>query len=722
MNDSGNNLGAASSNLKGHSNETFYLTTAIAYTNGFPHIGHAYEFISADVIVRYYRIFGHDTFFLTGADEHGQKVAASAEASGRTPMDHCDFYVNAFKSLNSKLKVSYSRYIRTTDQDHIDTSQKLWNKCAEADDIYLGSYEGWYNEREEVFVTDAEAEAAEFKDKGSGLPLKRVTEESYFFKMSKYCDSLIAHIEENPQFVQPEQFRNNILARLRKEGLKDLSISRTSFTWGIPVPSGFDQKHVMYVWFDALTNYLSGIHALELDDELSKYWPPNREIIGKDIIWFHCVIWPCMLMSANLRLPEVIFSHGFVNASDGRKMSKSYNNTIDPNDILNKYNVDSIRYYLTASITYGADINFSEDGLITMHNSELADILGNLIHRVFNLCAKYCNGVVPNVQHDNVYNKPFDLDTLINEVRADLKLSAINVAVFRAMEAVRSTNRFLTEAEPWKMKGEDENRRPAIVRTTLEAVYAFMHFLAPVIPLAAQTVFEKLGTDPIPLYNLKSDFYNLIPGTAVTVGSILFSKIDVNDHIIESTILKSTKPIAKETKASFTIDANQSDFTKLDIRVGKITNIRIHESADRLYCEDIDVGEEIKIPVASGLRQYYKIEELENKLVLVVCNLKESKIVGFLSRGMVLAAKSPDGSKVELLEPPPGSIVGERVFIEGLQGDPFLPNQIKKFKIWENVIVDLKTNESCVACWKGMPLLTSLGNCKTQTLSLSQLS
>ncbi len=325
--------GALANNLDDHTSETFYLTTAIAYTNGFPHIGHAYEFISADVLSRYHRVLGYDTYFLTGTDEHGQKVAASAEKAGLTPLEHCNKFVDSFKELDEKLCISYSKFIRTTDPYHESTSQKLWKKCADAGDIYLDSYEGWYNEREELFVTAVEAEETKFLDPVTGLPLKRVSEESYFFRMSSYCERLVAHIEENPSFIEPESHRNVILGRLRREGLKDLSISRTSFSWGIPVPEGFDQRHVMYVWFDALTNYMSGVEALQPDSLLARFWPASKHIIGKDIVWFHCVIWPCMLLSAGLPLPGGVFSHGFVNDEFGRKQSKSLNNTVDPFEV-----------------------------------------------------------------------------------------------------------------------------------------------------------------------------------------------------------------------------------------------------------------------------------------------------------------------------------------------------------------------------------------------------
>lgn len=307
--------GALSGNLPDHTDEKYYITTAISYTNGNPHIGHAYEFVTADALARFHRALGCDTYFVTGTDEHGQKVAASAEKAGLDPLEHCNGYVATFKDLHKKFLVSYTDFVRTTEERHILTSQKLWEMCAESGDIYLGAYEGWYNEREEVFVPQADAEAANFIDIGSGLPLKKVKEESYFFKMGNYAERLLAHIEENPTCIEPEMFRNNIVGRITKEGLKDLSISRTSFNWGIPVPKGFDEKHVMYVWFDALSNYLTGVDALNVgggpqetspDHPLADYWPAAKHIIGKDIIWFHCVIWPCMLLSAGLPLPGTI--------------------------------------------------------------------------------------------------------------------------------------------------------------------------------------------------------------------------------------------------------------------------------------------------------------------------------------------------------------------------------------------------------------------------------
>jgi methionyl-tRNA synthetase len=711
-------IGALANNFEDKINEKFYLTTAIAYTNGYPHIGHAYEFLSSDVIVRYNRLFGKDTYFLTGADEHGQKVAASAEKNGVTPIEHCNKYVNAFKALNQRLGVSYNKYIRTTDASHEDTCRKLWNKCADAGDIYLGSYEGWYNEREETFVPENEAELNNFMDPDSGLPLKKVKEESYFFRLSNYATRLIEYIKANPTFIEPAQYRDSILQRLEVEGLKDLSISRTTFTWGITLPEGYESNHVMYVWFDALTNYLSGVNGLDDSDPLSRYWSSAKHVIGKDIIWFHCVIWPCMLMSAGLPLPTGVFAHGFVNGPDGRKMSKSLNNVVDPMDILATYQVDSVRYYTCSSTTYGSDINFSLTNLISTHNSELNDILGNLVHRVLTLAQNYCEGKVPATVHDPGFSLPFDAAALVTDVINDMKTCSINSALFKAMDAARSTNRWLTEAEPWKMKGDNIARRPAIVRTALEAIYIFTHFLAPVIPFTAETIFQKIGKSPVPAHRLQSDFYNLVPGTTVSPGEILFQKYETPEEIL----LKEQEAKQKKAAAAKPVDPNQDNFTKIDLRVAQFKKVWHHEKADRLYCAEVDMGDGTSRSVVSGIKAVYSIEQLVNRKIVLVCNLPESKFVGFLSQGMVLAAKSADGSLLELVIPPEGAVVGERVYIEGLTGSALSEKQIKKDKVWEKTVADLKTNSDCLVCWQGRPLLTSAGVCTVSSLNDAQIS
>jgi methionyl-tRNA synthetase len=339
----------------------YYITTAINYTNGPAHMGHAYEAVTADVLARFHRStnnnhYSNHCYFVTGSDEHGQKIAAAAAAEHyHHPLTLCDKYVTGFQVLNQRALISADDYIRTTSDRHVRTAQELWRRCAA--DIYLDTYSGWYNEREEMFVTDSEAALADYNDVVSGLPLKRVQEESYFFKMSAYRDRLLAHVEQNEHFIRPEQHRQLILQRLRTEELRDLSISRTTFSWGVPVPEGFDQRHVMYVWVDALSNYLTGVDALGVNQipsdssaaataGLELFWPANVHIIGKDILWFHAVIWPCLLMSANIPLFHTVFAHGFVNDKEGKKMSKSMGNVVDPHDMLDKFEVDTFRWYV----------------------------------------------------------------------------------------------------------------------------------------------------------------------------------------------------------------------------------------------------------------------------------------------------------------------------------------------------------------------------------------
>ena len=390
---------------------TFYITTAINYTNGPGHMGHAYEAVTSDVIARFQRCVDSNSavYFVTGSDEHGQKIAEAAEKEQVAPIEICNKYVTGFQVLNQRLLISYDDYIRTTSHRHQRTAQELWIRCANVDDIYLDAYTGWYNVREETFVTDTDATLHNFIDPVSGIPYKRVEEESYFFKMSKYQNQLIEYIETiNPNFIQPITHKNLILQRLKSDTLRDLSISRTTFDWGIPAPAGFHANHVMYVWMDALSNYLTGVNGLGIttdgdsettsDTSLQHFWPANVHIIGKDILWFHTVIWPCLLFSANVPVPQCVYAHGFVNDKDGKKMSKSMGNVVDPHDMLDIFPaVDTFRWYLCKEAPYGGELSFSEDSMRDMHNADLCGTLGNLIHRATTLCTKYCSGTVPDV-------------------------------------------------------------------------------------------------------------------------------------------------------------------------------------------------------------------------------------------------------------------------------------------------------------------------------------
>jgi len=714
--------------------DSFYLTTAINYTNGPAHMGHAYEATTSDAISRFARLKGAGpVYFLTGADEHGQKIANTAADEGKQPIEICDKYVTGFKCLNQRVLITNDDYVRTTSARHKRTAQELWNKCHQNGDIYLDEYSGWYNIREETFVTESDAALSDFKDTTSGLPLKRVEEKSYFFKMSAYQTRLINYIEENPNFIRPEQHRNFILSRLRDDELRDLSISRTTFSWGIPTPKGFDDNHVMYVWVDALSNYLTGVNGLGVNDDgsapnLQEFWPANVHIIGKDILWFHTVIWPTILMSADLPLPKTVFAHGFVNDKEGKKMSKSLGNVVDPHDMLDKYPLDTFRWYLCKEAPYGGELSFNEQSLRDMHNADLCDTLGNLVHRATNLCNKYCDGLVPDVPAPST--PPINLSKVVGEYTEKMNNFEIEGGANIAIAGFRDINGYLTTEAPWLKKGDEhtESRR-IVVRATLEAIYGLTHLLTPFLPVGANLIFTKLNTNPTSLLNLGMDCRNLKVGTKVEIGDVLFTKLLSDEEAAaegknskresyeEAQKRKKEKKaqLKKASKAGQQQNPDQPEFTKMDIRVGKIVKVWHHESADKLFCEEIDVGEESgPRQIASGLREHYTLEQMQDKKVLVVCNLKAANLVGFKSNGMVLAAKGD--TAVELITPPDDAPIGEQVFIEGLEGKPISSAQTKKRKTWDKVAPDLKTNDQKVATWKGKTLMTSAGSCSAETL------
>lgn len=503
----------------------YYVTTAINYCNGWPHIGHAYEALTADVFARFHRLLGQDVFFLTGADEHGQKIAQTAEQEKITPLELCNRHCDGFRALNQRLSVSNDFYVRTTAQRHKAVARRIWEICREKGDIYLGRYEGWYNVREEKFVTDQEAEESNFKDPLSGVPLKKMSEPSFFFKLSKYQDALIKHFQEHPEFVQPQQYRTEIMERLRIE-LRDLSVSRGSFDWGVECPEAEvdGKKHVMYVWFDALINYISAIDGIDHSRPLSRFWPADMHIVGKDISWFHSVIWPAMLLSAGIPLPKSIVVHGFIAGADGRKMSKSFGNVVDPHDMLDKLPCDTLRWYLCRESPYGDDVKFSEESLRLMHNSDLCDNLGNLVNRSVTLCG----GSVPELTPGLVPSLPFDLGELKSLFKEAFDNFRLSEAADLAVRACGATNKWITELEPWKMKAEEQQKlRSSSLRLLLEAVYVLAHFFAPFIPEAAEAIFRKIGAAPRPLLELSNTFENLTAGTEVRSGSILFEQLEV---------------------------------------------------------------------------------------------------------------------------------------------------------------------------------------------------
>lgn len=490
-------------------NPNFSITTAIAYTNGNPHIGHAYEIVCADVIARFKRLLGYDVHFLTGTDEHGQKVSECALSNRLSPIDYCDTIVEKFKKMYIKLAISNDHFIRTTSNEHIIKCQRVWNTMMKNNDIYLGMYRGWYCVREELFVSEKEAQDADYKDPVTGKDLIKYEEESYFFRLSKYNAQIIKHIDKNPQFIFPNSKRNEILERL-KEPLVDLSISRTSVSWGIRVPD--DNKHVMYVWFDALINYLSGVPI--------EYLPTNIHLIGKDILWFHSVIWPAMLMSCNLPLPQQIVCHGFINDNKGQKMSKSIGNIVDPCDIIDKYSIDMLRYYVIKTGIFGTDFSYSCNRLIECHDFELQATIGNLVNRIFTLTVKYCDSRVPIGETENI----IDLLQLTNIIENAIDNLRIQDAVEIAMNHMKLINNWLSLKKPWLKDNEKANT----IRTVLESLYIVGHFLLPIIPISMTIMFDSLGHNPTNIFGLKQ--INLIPGTKIVCCQQLFPRIMENSY------------------------------------------------------------------------------------------------------------------------------------------------------------------------------------------------
>ena len=690
-----------------HRYHTFVHWTAINYANGAPHMGHAYEAVSADVIARYHRAYGRDVLFQTGSDEHGQKIAEAAAAAGRAPIELCDAHVALFRALNAKTNVSNDVYNRTTSDTHKRACCELFARSKKSGDIYLDTYEGWYNVREETFVTDADAEAAEYKDPVSGKPLTKMSEESYFFRQSRYQKQLIEHIESHPEFIQPARRRNEILARLREDELRDLSVSRTTFDWGIPVPDA--PGHVLYVWFGALTNYLTGTGwpaNVANDDFSNSHWPADVHIIGKDIIWFHCVIWPCMLWSTGLPLPKTVFGHGFVTAEDGQKMSKSIGNVVDPNEVLKKFSSDTFRYYLMRCGVYGADVPFSEQAMTMIHNADLADVIGNLVHRVTNLTKKNCGGVVPTCAADKI-DKIFSVCVLRAKSESAMSRYNIQCACELAIDAVKTTNKYLTDAASWAVKGEGaEERKSIIIRSTLEAVYVAMHFLQPYIPKACEVVFEKVGCKPVKIWELKPFGANLPSGAPVSIGDVLFSKFEAEKVEVKK---KAPAPKAKPVPSDAPIDV-----TRLDLVVGTVMSVKRHPDADSLYVEEIDLGGEAPRQVVSGLVKHISEEAFAGSRVLCVANMKPSKMRGVESTAMVLCGTNAEG-KTEPVQPPEGAANGTRLLCEGFSGEPDAVLNPRK-KVFEQVSADFSVTADGLATYKGVPFACAEGSCTLPTI------